>query len=73
MRIKGAMTVLNKRAEFYGKSLDWLIDDMDRCFKETGYIDENQNVIQAYEVYKIDQGYRWSGVNGKRWVMKDIA
>jgi len=73
MRIKGAMTVLNKRAEFYGESLDWLIDDMDRCFKETGYIDESQTVIQAYEVYKINQGYRWSGVNGKRWVMKDIA
>jgi len=73
MRIKGAMTILNKRAEFYGKSLDWLIDDMDRCFKETGYIDENQNVIQAYEVYKIDQGYRWSGINGKKWVKREIA
>jgi len=73
MRIKGAMTVLNKRAEFYGKSLDWLIDDMDRCFKETGYIDESQTVIQAYEVYKIDQGYRWSGVNGKRWVKREAA
>lgn len=73
MRIKGAMTVLNKRAEFYGKTVAWLIDDMDRCLKETGYIDENQNVIQAYEVYKIDQGYRWSGVNGKRWVKREIA
>ena len=73
MRIKGAMTVLNKRAEFYGKTVDWLIDNMDRCLKEAGYIDENQNVIQAYEVYKIDQGYRWSGVNGKRWVKREIA
>ena len=73
MRIKGAMTVLNKRAEFYGKTVGWLVDDMDRCLKETGYIDEGQTVIQAYEVYKIDQGYRWSGVNGKRWVMKEIV
>lgn len=73
MRIKGAMTVLNKRAEFYGKTVGWLINEMDRCLKEAGYIDESLNVTQAYEVYKIDQGYRWSGVNGKKWVKKEIA
>jgi len=25
-------------------------------------------LIQAYEVYMRDQGYRWSGINGERWV-----
>ena len=31
MRIKGAMAVLNNRAEFYGKTVAWLVDEMDRC------------------------------------------
>jgi len=73
MRIKGAMTILNKRAEFYGKTVGWLVNEMDRCLNEAGYTDEGLNVTQAYEVYKIDQGYRWSGVNGKRWVKREIA
>lgn len=73
MRIKGAMTILNNRAEFYGKTVAWLVDEMDRCLKAAGYTDENQKVTQAYEVYKIDQGYRWSGINGKTWVKKEIA
>ena len=71
MRIKGAMTVLNKRAEFYGKSFDWLIDDMDRCLKETGYINESKNVTQAYKVYKFAERMNLSGVN--RWVKREIA
>ena len=62
MRIKGAMTVLNRRAKFYGKTLDWLINAIDQG------MDENMTVTQAYEVYKMDQGYRWSGINGERWV-----
>ena len=56
MRIKGAMTILNKRCEFYGKTLAWLIDAIDNG------MDENMTVTQAYEVYKIDQGYIWCGV-----------
>ena len=64
MRIKGAMTVLNKRAEFYGKSLDWLINEMDNG----GTINETTMVLVAYEVYKKDQGYRWKGTEGDTWV-----
>jgi len=67
MKIKGAMTILNKRAEFYGKSFDWVIE-----FIDTYPMAESYNVVQAYEVYKQDQGYRWSGVNGKTWVKKEI-
>jgi hypothetical protein len=62
MQIKGAMTVLNRRAQFYGKTLDWLINAMDN------HMDENMTVTQAYEVYKMDQGYRWKGTEGDTWV-----
>ena len=62
MRIKGAMTVLNKRAEFYGIDLETLILQI-----EVGF-DETVKVLQAYEVYMRDKGYRWSGINGERWV-----
>ena len=64
MRIRGAMTVLNKRADFYGKSLDWLINEMDNG----GTINETTMVLVAYEVYKKDQGYRWKGTEGDTWV-----
>ena len=74
MRLKGAMTILNKRAEFYGKSLDWLINSMDRCFKETGYIDESKSVVEAYDVYKREGlGLVWSGFNGAGWCTKEQA
>lgn len=62
MRIKGAMTILNKRAEFYGIDLETLILQI-----EVGF-DETVKVLQAYEVYMKDKGYRWSGINGERWV-----
>ena len=62
MKIKGAMTVLERRDKFYGKTLDWLIDAMDQG------MDENMTVTQAYEVYKMDQGYRWKGTEGDTWV-----
>jgi hypothetical protein len=65
MKIKGAMTILNKRAEFYGKTVEWLIDAIDNGF------DEGVKVLQAYEVYKMDQGYVWSGINFETWVKKD--
>ena len=58
MQIKGAMTVLERRAKFYGKTVDWLIDAMDN------HMDENMTVTQAYEVYKQHNGYVWCGVNG---------
>ena len=46
MRIKGAMTVLEKRAKFYGKTVEWLVDAIDNGF------DEKQSVLEAYKVYK---------------------
>ena len=58
MKIKGAMTILEKRANFYGKTVDWLIDAMDN------HMDEGLKVTEAYEVYKMDQGLVWCGVNG---------
>ena len=58
MKIKGAMTVLERRANFYGKTVDWLIDAMDN------HMDEGLKVTEAYEVYKMDQGLVWCGVNG---------
>ena len=57
MKIKGAMTVLERRAKFYGKTLDWLIDAMDQG------MDENMTVTEAYEVYKMDQRRREKSFN----------
>ena len=51
MKIKGAMTVLERRANFYGKTVDWLIDAMDN------HMDEGLKVTEAYEVYKMHHGY----------------
>ncbi len=71
MRIKTAMTVLNKRAKFYGQTFDELIEWLDNRYSyknEMGYVDESIKVLQAYEVYKMDQGYTWSGVNYETWV-----
>ena len=62
MKIKGAMTVLNKRAEFYGTTTEELVQWLDNGF------DETLKVLQAYEVYKQDHGYQWSGVNYETWV-----
>ncbi len=71
MRIKGAMTILNKRAEFYGMTTEKLVQWLDKKVADTvkvGYVDETIKVLQAYEVYKMDQGYRWSGTNFETWV-----
>ena len=71
MRIKGAMTVLNKRAKYYGQTFDELIEWLDNRYSyknEMGYVDESIKVLEAYEVYKMDQGYTWSGVNYETWV-----
>ena len=71
MRIKGAMTVLNKRAKDYGMTFEELIKWLDKKVADkttVGYVDETIKVLQAYEVFKMDQGYRWSGVNFETWV-----
>ena len=64
MRIKGAMTILKKRAKFYGMTTEELVQWLDDSN------DETIKVLQAYEVYKMDQGYEWSGVNFETWVKK---
>jgi uncharacterized protein YacL (UPF0231 family) len=72
MRIKGAMTILKKRAEFYGMTIEALVEWLDHKVAsqsdKLGYVDETIKVLQAYEVYKMDQGYQWSGVNHETWV-----
>ena len=68
MRIKGAMTILHKRADFYGLTFRQLID----MYESDGPMkieNETTRHMQAYEVYKIDQGSRRSGINGVRWVI----
>ncbi len=66
MRIKGAMTILNKRAKFYGMTVEELVGWLDENLGVR--INETIKVLQAYEVYKMDQGYQWSGVNFETWV-----
>ena len=66
MRIKGAMTILKKRAEFLGMTVEDLVQWLD---ENLGFkINETVKVLQAYEVYKMDKGYRWSGINFETWV-----
>ena len=64
MRIKGAMTILKKRAKFYGMTTEELVQWLD------DRNDETIKVLQAYEVYKQYHGYEWSGVNHETWVKK---
>ena len=61
MQIKGAMTILNKRCDYFGWTFDQLIAKLDEGF------DENMTVTQAYEVYKQHNGYVWCGLNGVGW------
>ena len=59
------MTVLNKRSEYFGKSFDQLIEMYDNGF------DDNYNVLVAYEVYKMSQGWHWKGTEFDTWVRAD--
>ena len=71
MRIKGAMTILKKRAKFYGMTTEELVQWLDNKVNkrtEVGYVDESIKVLQAYEVYKMDQGYYWHGADHTTWV-----
>tara|TARA_R110001592_G_scaffold11777_1_gene57606 strand:+ start:511 stop:780 length:270 start_codon:yes stop_codon:yes gene_type:complete len=65
MKIKGAMTILNKRCEFYGWTFDELIERLDNGW------DDNNSVIVAYEVFKMHQGLVWSGYNGDGWATRE--
>lgn len=63
MRIKGAMTILAKEAKYLGMSIEELIK-----FVDDKPMAQPIKLLQAYEVYMMDQGYSWSGINGERWV-----
>ena len=53
MKLETAKKIFKDRAEnFYGKTVAWLADEMDKCFKEVGYVDESQKVTQAYKILK---------------------
>ena len=53
MKLETAKKIFKDRAEnFYGKTVAWLVDVMDRGFKEVGYVDESQKVTQAYKILK---------------------
>jgi hypothetical protein len=53
MKLETAMKVFKDRAEnFYGMSVAWLADEMQKGFNEVGYADETQRVTQAYNVLK---------------------
>ena len=73
MKIKGAMIILKKRAEFYGIDIDTLISKIDMTLLWCDHSPRTEpiKVLQAYEVYKMDQGYTWSGVNFETWVKKE--
>ena len=60
MKIKGAMTVLNKRAEFYGTTTEELVQ-----WLTTGSM--KPQVLKHIEVYKQYHGCS-SGVNYETWV-----
>jgi|TARA_R110000782_G_scaffold60521_1_gene125035 hypothetical protein len=47
MKLKSAMTILNKECEFLGKTLDELIEDINKC--EDTYPLKS---IEAYTVYE---------------------
>jgi len=45
-----AKKILTNRAEeFYGKKLDWLIDQMENGF------DENNTITNCYKIYKTNE------------------
>ena len=66
MRIKGAMTILTKEAKFLGMTVEEVVD-----FIDNSPMAFPMKTLQAYEVYKMDQGYQWSGINHETWVKAD--
>ena len=65
MLIKGAMTVLRKEAKKLDMTVEEVVDYIDNSPRKMNI---SMRVLQAYETYKIDQGYTWSGVNYETWV-----
>ena len=53
MKLETAKKIFKDRAEnFYGKTVAWFADEMDKSFQEVGYVDETQKVAQAYKILK---------------------
>lgn len=51
MKYSTASKVLQKRAEWYGKSLSWLVSTIENELRDAGYANETVRVMQAYKVY----------------------
>ena len=51
MKFSTALSVLQKRAEWYGKDLSWLLFTIENELKDAGYANETVRVMQAYRVY----------------------
>ena len=53
MKLETAKKIFKDRAEnFYGETVAWLANDLDRCFQEVGYYNENEKIVKAYKVLK---------------------
>ena len=68
MRIKGAMTILNKRAAWLGVPFHQLI-----TFIERSPMAQPNLVLEAHETFKMDQGFIWKGTEGDTWVLRDTV
>lgn len=62
MRIKGAMTILNKECKFLGMTMNELMEYIDKY-----PMSFSVNTLHAYEVYQVDKGLVWCGVNNVKW------
>jgi len=62
MRIKGAMTILNKECKFLGMTMKELIDFIDNTPMAVSY-----KTLEAYEIYQVNKGLVWCGLNGVKW------
>ena len=52
MKINTAIKILKNRAEYYGKTMDFIVSTLDDDFKAVGYYNETAKVVEAYKVYK---------------------
>lgn len=69
MQLKGAMTVLNKEADFLGMTVEEVIK-----FYDKNPMAGTMKVTEAYEVYKRRvQNLVWCGLNGVRWTTRKQA
>lgn len=72
MKFPTAFKILNKRAKWYGMSTEELVHWLDNRVSDHDWIDESQRVVLAYEAYKKEKGYVWSGMNFQTWVKESV-